>query len=322
MVSSSTFSKGKGHSDRLDYLKKKLNKLYTQLIEGIQDYMNSDDWKDLLNFYTSFHVYSFYNTALILTQYPEASIVAGYKKWLKLGRHVKKGEKGIAIYAPLIKKVKQVRKVKDYTTDEYGNTVIIEKEEEYYEERLVGFRIVHVFDISQTEGKPVGIEKFVKSIVVPPDDRFNLLKEAVEIVCQRNGIKVYYEELTGTKHGYYDIEKNEIHINTKYPESSQLKTLLHELAHAFTILDGFSLGAESDIKGRVLSRRDSEVIAESVSYIVSKYLGYDVSKYSFGYISFYSNSPETLLRLGNLIVKYGGMILDSIDDVVKITEGV
>ncbi|MBC7105181.1 MAG: hypothetical protein H5T97_04520, partial [Firmicutes bacterium] len=122
----------------------KVRELYNTLVEGVREVLARADWRAFLDFLTRFRKYSPANAALILIQKPDATWVAGIKTWNSLGRRVKRGEKGIAIFAPTLRKVR-VRETDPETGD------VREREEE----RLVGFHVTHVFDVSQTEGKPL-----------------------------------------------------------------------------------------------------------------------------------------------------------------------
>lgn len=184
----------------------KIRDYQKKLIDGVKTILDSKSFKEVMEFSTRFRKYSFNNTILIWTQYPQASRVAGIKTWNEMGRHVRRGEKGIAIYAPLIK-----------------------KEEE--DERLIGFRAVYVWDAEQTEGEPLP-ELDIAPPVMDGDP-----EELFEKVFQASPIPITYENIKGKAKGYYLIKEKRIVLSNKLTPEQRTKTLLHELAHHIHITD-------------------------------------------------------------------------------------
>lgn len=179
----------------------KIRELTDRLEAGIKGVFESSRYKEYLSTMNKFHSYSYNNSMLILLQNPEASYVAGYKTWLTLDRHVRQGEKGITILAPRPYKVKKSVEVIDDKTgqvkrDSQGKPVTEEKEIQY-----ASFRTVSIFDISQTEGKPLPeLAKELKGEI--PD--YKMLMDSIREVAP---VPIYFESWEGSKKGHYDLGK-------------------------------------------------------------------------------------------------------------------
>lgn len=244
-----------------------------KLEQGIEALTTSDDWKMALAFSAKFHRYSFGNTLLILIQRPEATRVAGFHRWRQLGRTVKRGERGIAILAPLI-----FHKV---TEDETG-----ERETKTYRR----YKVVYVFDVSQTEGKELPPEtgSFIRRLTGGDEAERIVFAQLVGFLQNRDW-SVRRSTLAGwneTTNGYADFDSKEVHIRTGLSERQSLKTLMHETAHV--ILHG---GIEY-----LASRPLCEAEAESAAFVASSVLGFDTSDYSFGYVAHWSEGKTELIQ--------------------------
>jgi hypothetical protein len=185
-----------------------------------------------LDMYAKFHKYSPHNVWLIMMSNPEASMVAGYCMWQSMGRFGKKGEKGIPILAPLIK--------------------TIDNDNGEDEQKLVGFKVVYVFDVSQTDGEPLPDPPNWKS-----PEKNTLLQEKLIKFAEDKGIKVSVKKLAGDTQGL--SRGGEIELA---PEAGT-KTLIHEIAH--------ELMHRGD--NRPLEPRIRELEAESVAYVVGRHFG-------------------------------------------------
>jgi len=257
----------------------KVQDLFKKIEEGIKAVTSSEEWKRVLDFQARFHNYSFNNTLLILSQCPHASYVAGYRDWQKRGRQVKKGEKGIYILAPL--------NVKDKETDEY---------------KIVGFRSVAVFDISQTSGDD--IPEVARKLTT---DNFAGIVDAVLRVIESEGVSVTFESIPGRSNGYYDSIAKKIVIEQGLAKDQQVKTLIHELAHHLLH------GAHED---KQIPREQKEIEAESVAYIVCSYMGLDSAEYSFGYVAQWGSglgSVDILRQAGSRIQKTAADIIGKLE---------
>lgn len=258
----------------------RVREITEQLEKEIKDMFTSEKYMDYLNTMSKFHGYSLNNTLLIAAQNPKASLVAGFKSWEKnFERHVKRGEKGIKILAPspYTKKVLQEKVNPDtgeIILDKNGNPV---KEET--EIKLTSFRVVSVFDVSQTEGKEL------PSIAHDLQDNikdYPLYIQALELVSD---VPIAFEEITGSAHGYYSHATDSIAIQSGMSESQTVKTMIHEIAHSILHNDNVPDAKEKD-------RQTKEVEAESVAYTVCQHFGIDSSDYSFGYIAGWSADKE------------------------------
>lgn len=267
----------------------KIKQAFDNIIKGVEQLKNSEEWKKYLDVQTKFYNYSFGNTILIMMQCPHATRVAGIKTWNSLGRWVKRGEKGIQILAPIIK-------TKIETTED-GE----EKEVKY----LAGFRPVYVFDVSQTEGKE--LPEITKDLKGNSQLKvYNRLKSIINI-------PIVEKELESNLKGYYDQSNNIIVLNSKADINQKVKTLLHEYAHSILHKDPIEYQQE---RGRC------ETEAESIAYIVANYFGFDTSQYSFGYITAWAGAKTEIVKKSlDVIQKTAQMIIEQIEqgkDIQKI----
>lgn len=266
---------------------------------GIERLQSEQAWKDYLDVQARFHNYSFGNVLLILHQRPQATRVAGFHTWLDLGYHVRKGEKGIAILAPVT-----VKKVEE--TDD-GREVEVK--------RLVTFRVVYVFDVSQVDAGPKarplpssvpGVERLTAD--APAD-----LIERLQATAFELGYKVEFTdrlEHSGAN-GECDFSQKTIRIHPELAGAQTVKTFAHELAHA-VLHSGWTTGMTRELR---------ELEAESVAYTVCSALGIDSSSYSFGYVSSWTGKDAVKLirQSGERIQKAAHRILaEPVDQVVEV----
>ena len=264
--------------------KQRVQELTDKLEQGLQDLFNSDSYCNYLRTMSKFHNYSFNNTLLIAMQKPDATLVAGYKAWQKnFERHVNKGEKAIRILAPAPYKIKEERDKIDPVTQE----LLLDKEgnpqKEEVEITIPAFRAVSVFDVVQTDGKPIP-ELEAKELLSDVEDYQDMIK-AVEAISP---VPIELEEIVGDSKGYYDREAKRIAVQENMSESQTLKTMIHEVAHSKL----HSKEVEQDEQMKK-DRNTKEVEAESVAYTVCQHFGIDTSDYSFGYIAGWSSGRDT-----------------------------
>lgn len=250
--------------------------------QGVKDVFTSDRFKDYLSFCSRFYQYSFGNTILILMQMPKATYVAGYNSWLKMNRFVNKGEHGIRILAPCIKK--------STVTDENGIESVI------YSANY--FRSVTVFDISQTSGEDV------PTICDELNGQIEDADDIVGKIASASDYPVEYGD-TGTAYGYFSNLEKRIVLKNGLADTQRIKTLTHEVAH--------SLLWEKDEEQKA-DRADREIEAEATAYIVCSRLGIDTSSYSFEYIASWSHDQDVkaLKRLLGNIQSAAQTILDKV----------
>lgn len=264
--------------------KQRVQELTDKLEQGLQDLFNSDSYRNYLSTMSKFHNYSFNNTLLIAMQKPDATLVAGYKAWQKnFERHVNKGEKAIRILAPAPYKIKEERDKIDPVTQE----LLLDKDgnpqKEEVEITIPAFRAVSVFDVSQTDGKPIP-ELAAKELLSDVEGYQDMIR-AVEVISP---VPIELEEIAGDSKGYYDREAKRIAVQENMSESQTLKTMIHEVAHSKL----HSKEVEQDEQMRK-DRNTKEVEAESVAYTVCQHFGIDTSDYSFGYIAGWSSGRDT-----------------------------
>ena len=246
----STLIKSKSSSADLN---RKIGKHLEELIQETDSARTSTEMIRFLNFCSKFHQYSAGNIWLILITKPYASFVAGFHKWKSMGRWVKKGESGIPILAPLLIK------------EELGDGDEIK--------RLVGFKVVYVFDVAQTDGEPLPESPNWKS----PEKNHQLNQRLIQY-AKSQGISVKFKRLPGeiqgiSKGGSIDIDL-----------TAGTKTLVHEIAHELL----------HQRKANLQSRSIKELEAESVAYVVCKYFGLEVLN-SPNYLSLYEVSTNDML---------------------------
>ena len=221
---------------------------------------------------------------LIAMQKPDATLVAGFKAWQKnFDRHVKKGEKGIRILAPAPYKIKEERDKIDPVTQE----LLLDKDgnpqKEEVEITIPAFRAVSVFDVAQTDGKPIP-ELAAKELLSDVEGYQDMIR-AVEAISP---VPIELEEIAGDSKGYYDREAKRIAVQENMSEGQTLKTMIHEVAHSKL----HSKEVEQDEQMKK-DRNTKEVEAESIAYTVCQHFGVDTSDYSFGYIAGWSSGRDT-----------------------------
>ena len=247
---------------------------------GLKEYVNSDQYKKYLDTISKFHNYSRRNIDLIHQQKPDATLIAGAKKWNEsFERYINKGEKGFTIYAPSEYKVKDLNG--DFVLDKDGKV-----------KTNIRFIPVKVFDVSQTNGKElslnsVELENNVENYV----DIYKALKETAE----KDNIKIVVvdKELMPRAYGSYTPAKNTIELRKGMGQGDTLSTLIHELAHA-------------KYQSKIITTEEyalNELHAESIAYVTSKHLGLDTSKQSFGYLNSYMKDRKDFTDLDRVIDK-------------------
>ena len=264
----------------------KIKEITDRLEQGIQDLFDSDRFKEYLRVMSKFHDYSFNNTLLIAMQKPDATFVAGYTSWKKdYGRQVVSHAKSIKVLAPSPYKVKREVDKIDPTTKKpvIGKDGKPVKEET--EITVPAFKVVSVFDVSQTEGKElptIGVDELTGDV-----EQYADFFKATE---QASPAPVGFEKIESGAKGYYSQIEKRIAINEGMSELQNLKTLIHEIAHAK--LHDIDLNAPAEEQADRPDRRTREVQAESIAYAVCQHYGLDTSDYSFAYVAKWSSGRE------------------------------
>jgi antirestriction protein ArdC len=258
-----------------------------QLEKGVAELIESDSWTDYLATQAKFHRYSPNNALLIMLQRPDATMVAGYRAWIKdHKRHVRKGEKGIRILAPC-------SVWKDPDDHDAGR-------------KLIGFRVVSVFDIGQTDGEP--LPEITEQL--QGDAPAELHAQLVELITGQGF--TYTDAPTGdASNGWTNFGDRRVNVDTGLSPAMRTKTTAHELAHVL-----LHDPADPD---RPASRELVEVEAESVAYVVCHALGIDSGGYSLGYVAGWSGGdPDKVRAVAARVQRTASKILDTIDATHKI----
>ena len=266
--------------DLTELIKAKDTKGLAQVMkEGIKNYFDSDLYKNYLEAMGKFWNYSASNVMLMYLQNPKISHVASFKKWQNdFERTVQKGQKALWIFAPYEYKLKD--KNGDFKRDENGEI-----------EKRIGFRLVPVFDVSQTKGK-----ELPKPIYDLTDDGktfdYENLYRALKSVSEDNNVPINFQEISTGARGFYNLDQDEIVIHRGMSKSQTLKTIIHEIAHS-------ELHNKEALKQREtpLLKSTAELQAESVAFVVSSHYGLDTSEYSFGYLASWSKDKTGLSDL-------------------------
>lgn len=255
---------------------RKIDEALKKLAAGIEDIQNGDNFREFLITMGKFHNYSLGNQILIMLQHRGAEHVAGYNTWKQLGRIVRQGEHGIMILAPCF----PPKPKKEAPKEIEGGT---EEEAEAEEEELqpIYFKVVYVFDISQTEGKPL---PEVAVPVLTGEVNETLFASAKQLVGSQ-GLRLDMEPRPDQDPGIKGMFAGDfIWVKPDEPEAQQLKTLLHELAHYFS----------ENVFG--IPRQDAEVIAEGCAYAVGSHFGFDSGVRSFPYVAIWAKERKVLER--------------------------
>ena len=288
----------------------KLKEITDRLEQGITELFESERYREYLRVMSKFHNYSINNTLLIAMQKPDASLVAGFSAWKNnFGRNVMKGQKGIKIIAPSPYKVKQEMKKIDPHTQQ---PIIGKDGKPVTEEKKItipAYKVVSVFDVSQTEGKElpdIAVDELTGDV-----ERYRDFFAALE---KTSPVPIGFEQIPGSSHGYYHLEDKRIAIQEGMSELQTLKTAIHEIAHAK--LHDIDLNAPENEQQPRVDRRTREVEAESVAYTVCQHYGLDTSDYSFGYVAGWSSGRELSELKSSLetIRSAAAEIINSIDE--------
>ncbi len=240
----------------------RMQEVLTTLEEGIETILTSEGYRQYLQTASRFHAYSFGNVILVMLQKPDATRVAGFHTWKSLGRFVKKGEKGIRIMVPYKAK--------------------IEKEDTDPLYIIRGFGVGYVWDVLQTEGRPLPDPPAVKNPEGESEEAVLILTRLTRFATEA-GVTIV-RDFTGNQRGYWHPARREIGIRSDLTGISEVKTTCHEVAHFL-----------ADHRATV-DRADAEDVAESAAYVTLMHMGIDTSGYSFGYIAGWAKDMAVFRR--------------------------
>lgn len=251
--------------------------LKEHLERGIENYLDSDTYKKFLTCFSSFNDYSQKNMRLLLAQLPTATMVATASEWKNLGRFPSKGTKALRIYGPN----------PEYKKDEEGNYLKDEKGKKIPTGNIAGWKLVPVFDVSQTHGKelPKPIYELTENFKEPKHflSIFNAVKS-----CTTASISLQEISREGVR-GFYNRDTHSIVIRKGMNQYQTLKTEIHEVAHSLL----------HQKASEFISKEQKEFEAESVAYIVCQNYGVDTSDYTFAYLSSWTNKGERIADFEN-----------------------
>jgi len=262
--------------------------LLDQLAGGVAALTSSPAWRRYLDVQSRFHRYSFNNVLLIAAQRPEASLVAGFGAWRRLGRTVRRGERAIWIVAPLVSRTG--------SAEDRSERPIVRR-----------FRFVPVFDVSQTEGEP--LPEVCRRLEGDPPERY--YRHLVD-VARSAGFAVREHRFGGSTNGDCSHPRRLIRIESAISPAQRVKTLAHEVAHAL-------------LHEQFEDRARAELEAESVAYVVCRVFGIDSGSYSFGYVATWAGGgPEALAGIrtsGERIHAAASGIVGSLGEVPAVVPG-
>lgn len=270
--------------------KERLKEITDSIETGLKELFDSEKYKQYLQTMSRFHNYSVNNQMLIHMQKPNATLVAGFNKWRdQFSRNVKKGEKGIKIIAPTPykKKIEETKLDPDTKLpmlDDNGKEIKVEKEIQ-----IPMFRVVSVFDVSQTAGKPMPQLASDLSGNVQNYDAF------VEAIRRSASVPITFEPIDSNTDGYFSMDEQKIVIREGMSEVQTVSALLHELAHSK--LHNAKVKGEVSNDGQTegttkINRNFEEVMPESISFSVCAYYGIKTDENSIGYIGSWSSSED------------------------------
>jgi antirestriction protein ArdC len=265
-----------------------------RLLDGVAAITSGEGFKAWLKALRRFHTYSVGNVFLIYSQMPNATRVAGFTTWKGMGRSVRKGEHGLTILAP---------RMVAFDDEQADGTV-------QRRQRLIGFTPVYVFDVSQTEGKPLP-DAPTPVLLTDDSPHLDAIWGKLEAFNVAQGVKVTrLPMMHDTANGYYIATTGgrQIVVKETSPMMQQVKTLIHESTHAQR-LAGYTRQEDFD-------HSTEELVAESVAYLVMDTYGMPSDQYTMPYLAAYSGGePERVLKVMESINKITHTLIEAIGEV-------
>jgi len=257
------------------------------LEQGIEGILTSEGFANYLRTQSKFHRYSFNNTILIMAQRPDATHVAGYRKWQELDHQVRKGERAIKIFVPWLSK------------DPSGE---IDPRTGKVKEILTGYGIGNVFDIEQTDGEPLPEPPRPKELE-GESQRAEAVYRSVQEYLEEDGVKV--KRLPGKQNGLYRPLTKEVVVNFLLKGNQATKTMIHEAAHHVADHRGY------------IPREDAETVAESCAFVVMHHFGLDSGEYSFAYVAGWAENKDVLKRNLSAIQRTSRILIDQVEQRIE-----
>lgn len=283
-----TKKKWRGKKPKAEWIEEKkdeVKSLLEKIEEGVKNFQYTPEhFQAILEMKAMTPQYSFKNLVLAKSQLPGASYLNSYEGWKKLGRYPRKGQLSIKILKPVFKKVKEKKEVD-------GKSVEVEKEEINY------FLTVPVFDISQTDGKELPIEKFKLKLGGDDPEAERIIK-SIHDICD---CPITYGD-TGAANGVYYPSLHRIKVADSLSTNHRAKTLVHEYVHSRVHRTGRH------------TKEEQECVAEGAAFVICSRFGLDTSDYSFQYVYGWSETPDSLMKYGNTIMNVSKSIIKAIED--------
>jgi antirestriction protein ArdC len=266
----------------------RLEEAHSMIASAVEAITTSEDWIAHLRFAARFHKYSFNNVLLMSAQADVRGMnpltqVAGFKAWLELGRQVRKGEKGLKIYAPIIVKIK-------------------EGEQGYPGTKVAGFRLTTVFDAQQTDGEALPGRPQAAGAITGTASEAQIA--ALGAVGSAAGFSWRYGD-SGAADGYTVPGEMVISESFRHDSAQTFAVLAHEVAHALLHMsEDYNYGAHRGV---------AETEAESVAFIVSEYFGVDMADTAFHYVAGWAKDQAVVVAAGQRIMKTARKIIDAVE---------
>lgn len=277
---------------------KDLKGIEEHIKSGIENYLDSDTFKNYLDFARQFRQYSYRNKILIKGQNPKASLVAGYRAWQDKGRQVQRGEKALKIFVPSMAAKKD--KEGNYSRDKEGNIII----------EVKGFYLASVYDVSQTKGEPIPKPIYELEENINNPQKFDWY---IKAITELSPVPIQFSEIEGTAKGFFKPYEKQITIRPGMSQSQTIKTMLHEVTHSILHDNGVSIFGSPEYARQ-------EIEAESVAYMVANSLGIETQEYSFGYLASWTDlglSLENLEKSLDLICNQAQKMMGELDGLLK-----
>ncbi|MFR6494212.1 MAG: ArdC-like ssDNA-binding domain-containing protein [Lactococcus lactis] len=277
---------------------KDLKGIEEHIKSGIANYLDSETFKNYLDFALQFRQYSYRNKILIQSQNPKASLVAGYRAWQDKGRQVQRGEKALKIFVPSL----AAKKDKDgnYSRDKEGNVI----------KEVKGFYLASVYDVRQTEGEPIPKPIYELEENINNPRKFDWY---IKAITKLSPVPIQFAEIKGTAKGFFVPSEKQITIRPGMSESQTIKTMLHEITHSILHDNNVPVFGSSEYARQ-------EIEAESVAYMIANSLGIETQEYSFGYLASWTDlglSLENLEKSLDLICNQAQKMMGELDDILK-----
>src|SRR5688572_19972241 len=276
----------------IDQKRKEVDEMVKKGFENLVGEMkqgHTENYLEYLAFVSRFHKYSHTNQMLIFSQKPDATLVAGYRTWQEMGHQVRAGEKGIKIMAPIFRK--------NVEENELGQLTSLQK--------LVGFKVVSVFDSSQLTEPAKAFWDFREKVPDDAEDKYQLVKRAV----MSDALGVIEQPMPRGKRG--EATPDVIYLRAGMDSVDRTNTLIHEWGHEI-----LHFGPARSLVEEEFPKPIQECQAESVAYIVSHFLGLD-NQFSRDYLLHYGNTAETLIKNMPVIQKTSHYMIQKIEWILR-----